>query len=307
MTNFLAKLERKIGRFAIKNLTIYVLACYVLGYGLSFIGSANGIDLLGYLTLDPYAIVHGQVWRLLSWLVVPPSQFNIFTIIMLLFYFSIGRSLENTWGTFLYNVYLFSGIIFTVLGSFLMMGYIYIFHNAFFQEAWFSTLSSYFSTYYINLSLFLAFAATFPNNVVYLMFFIPVKVKWLGIAYGVFFIVEMVLGMVGAYKLGASYIYPFTMLPSLLNFAIFFLSSRNYIRLGNAGRQTRNNFRRATKNAGAGASAYRYAGPKIGKHMCAVCGRTDKDDDTLTFRFCSKCKGNYEYCNEHLYTHVHKT
>ena len=37
-------------------------------------------------------------------------------------------------------------------------------------------------------------------------------------------------------------------------------------------------------------------------HRCAICGRTEKDGEDLEFRFCSKCKGNYEYCQEHLFT-----
>ena len=50
-----------------------------------------------------------------------------------------------------------------------------------------------------------------------------------------------------------------------------------------------------------------HAGSKkiVPRHRCAVCGRTELDDDTLEFRYCSKCNGNYEYCNEHLFTHTH--
>ena len=41
------------------------------------------------------------------------------------------------------------------------------------------------------------------------------------------------------------------------------------------------------------------------RHKCAVCGRTELDDPNLTFRYCSKCSGNKEYCQDHLFTHKH--
>lgn len=45
--------------------------------------------------------------------------------------------------------------------------------------------------------------------------------------------------------------------------------------------------------------------PQAARHRCAICNRTEQDDESLEFRFCSKCEGNFEYCNEHLYTHIH--
>ena len=93
---FLNKLERKFGRYAISRLTMYIIATYILGYVLEFTAG----NLTQYLYLDPYYILHGQVWRLVSWLLVPPESLDIFTIIMLYFYYSIGTTLESTWGTF---------------------------------------------------------------------------------------------------------------------------------------------------------------------------------------------------------------
>ena len=43
------------------------------------------------------------------------------------------------------------------------------------------------------------------------------------------------------------------------------------------------------------------------RHRCAICGKTERDDATLEFRYCSKCAGEFEYCSEHLYTHKHVT
>lgn len=120
--NLLNKLERKLGRYAIPNLSLYLILCYGCGYLISLINSS----FLNYLTLNPYLILHGQVWRLFTWILIPPTRLDFWTIIMLYFYYSIGTNLERTWGVFYYNVYLFMGMFFTVLGSFLLMGVSYI-------------------------------------------------------------------------------------------------------------------------------------------------------------------------------------
>lgn len=89
----MGKFEKKFGRYAIPNLSTILLMCYAVGYLIQFI---NG-DFLNYLTLDPYQILHGQVWRVFTWVVVPPSMGGIFTtLIMLYFYWSLGSTLERT-------------------------------------------------------------------------------------------------------------------------------------------------------------------------------------------------------------------
>ena len=107
-------------------------------------------------------------------------------------YYSIGTNLERTWGTFYYNVYLFMGMIFTILGSFLIMGISYVPLFGLSQTMDFYGTTQYFiyvarnfSTYFVNMSIFLGFAATFPEVQVLLMFIIPIKVKWMGIAYAI--------------------------------------------------------------------------------------------------------------------------
>ena len=111
MSNF----EKRFGKYAVRNLSLALILCYVVGYIIQMI---NG-SFLGYLTLNPYEILHGQIWRVFTWLIIPPSSLDPFTIIMLLFYYNIGTSLERTWGTYRYNVYLLSGMSFTVIGSFI--------------------------------------------------------------------------------------------------------------------------------------------------------------------------------------------
>ena len=103
--NFLDKLERKFGKYAISNLSLYLILCYGCGYILELINAS----FLDYLTLNPYMILHGQIWRIVTWILVPPDSLGLFTIIMLYFYYSLGTSLERTWGTFYYNVYMIGG------------------------------------------------------------------------------------------------------------------------------------------------------------------------------------------------------
>ncbi|MDE6845971.1 MAG: hypothetical protein K2J99_09420 [Lachnospiraceae bacterium] len=282
--------ERKFGKYAIKNLSFVLILCYAVGYLLQMINPM----LIIYMMLDPYEILHGQVWRLVTWIMIPPPSGNLFfTLIMLYFYCSIGTTLERTWGTYRYNVYLFQGMLFTILGSFLLLGYHYLFYGDtitmmgafdYFYTPKGCTWAA-FSTYYINMSIFLAFAATFPDVQVLLMFIIPIKVKWLGIIYGIMLAFEFLqYGVDGKFAIAAS----------LLNFGVFFITSRNMMHLNPKQIHRRQEFKRdVRRNTG------------ITKHKCAICGRTEVDSPNLQFRFCSKCDGNYEYCEEHLYTHTH--
>lgn len=281
--NFLNKMERKFGRYAIPELTKYIILCYVIGYVLIVLQNMTGVSIMGYLALSPYHILHGQIWRLVSWVLIPPSGLDIFTIIMLLFYYSLGTALERTWGEFRYNVYIFSGILFTVIGAFLL----YFIGGL--QISLYG--ASIISTYYINLSIFLAFAANYPDMQVLLYFVIPIKIKWmayLDIAYLAYNFIRV--SGYGAWAVRMMIIV------SLLNFIIFFFMTRNYKSISPREIHRKQQFKKAV---------HPKMTPNITKHKCAVCGRTENDGDDLEFRFCSKCNGNYEYCQEHLFTHTH--
>lgn len=278
--NWLDKLERKLGRFAIPNLTVYLLAGYVIGFGVMYLMP----DLLGWLTLEPALIVRGQVWRLVSWVLIPPTRYPISLLFLILLYYSLGTALERTWGTFRYNVYIFSGLIFTVLGVFILYAvYFFGFH----VELPLS-LAGMVSTNYITMSIFLAFAAIYPEMEVYLYFILPIKMKWMALVYVAMALYYFIRGgIVTRVAIGAS----------LLNFVIFFLSSRNMRRFSPKERVRKAKFKRQS------APHMHYSNGA--KHRCAVCGRTELDDPCLEFRFCSKCNGNYEYCQDHLFTHEH--
>ncbi len=271
--NLLDRMERKFGRYAIQNLSLYIIITYIAGYLIN----ALVPEALLWLMLEPSLVLHGQVWRLVSWVLIPPTDFDIFTIITLYFYYTIGNVLERTWGAFRYNVYIFSGIFMTIIGAFiadLVKGPIPI-------------VGLFFTTYYICLSIILAFTATYPNMQVLLMFIIPLKMKWLGIFYGIILVYDLIT---------APLVIKVVIICSLMNFIVFFLCNSNMRRFRPQEIKRKQEFKRAVNQGRA---------ERITTHKCAICGRTENDGEDLEFRFCSKCNGNYEYCQDHLFTHTH--
>lgn len=315
MGSFLGKMERKYGKYAIQNLTLVLIACYVIGYLIELLFPAAQ----EYLVLNPYLILHGQIWRLFSWVFIPPESLDLFTVLMLFFYFSIGTSLERTWGSFRYNIYLLSGMLFTVLGSFVLYGIGWHQFAEMIQEAKIDAATVFsnagyirmgsemiilpgtwfyrFSTFYINMSIILAYAATYPEERILLMFLFPLKIKYFGILEAVFLLYAFVMGDMATRVV---------IVASLMNFLIFFLMTRNYRRVSPAEFQRKAAYRNKVRRAGQMGHASQYQGKTVvTRHRCAVCGRSELDDPDLEFRFCSKCDGNYEYCSDHLYTHEH--
>lgn len=292
----MSKFEKKFGKYAIRNISLYMIVCYVFGYIIELIKP----EFFAMLTLDPYKIImEFQIWRLFTWVIIPPGPISFWVVISLYFYWSIGSNLEHTWGTYKYNMYLLTGFLCTILGSFL---YLFVgtmmFYPTLTQSGGTLTevmelvgylASMSFSTYYVNMSILLLFAFTFPDIQVLLLFVIPIKVKWLGIAYAV------VLGY-SAVQAAIYGNYPtvIVIIMSLLNFMIFFIKHKRRVKI--TPKQVKRRVVYRTKAHMANMSS---------RHKCAICGRTEADGEHLEFRYCSKCNGNYEYCQDHLFTHTH--
>ena len=283
--NFLNKMERKIGKYAIPNLMIYLIAAYCIGF---VIYTVNPNFML-MLTLSPYHILHGQVWRLITWILMPTDTRVFSLLIMALLYYQLGSALERSWGTFRFNVYIFGGMLFTVIGAFILYG-IYAAAGTGSLETISLISSLTFTTNYINLTIFLAFAVMYPEMQILLFFIIPVKMKWMAVVYAVLIAINLILTSWGG---------RIAIIMSILNFLIFFLSTRNYRRVSPKEIHRKQVFKAQMREP--------RRGSMVTKHKCAVCGRTELDDPNLEFRFCSKCDGNYEYCQDHLYTHIHVT
>lgn len=287
MNNFINKMERKFGRFAIPNLTMYIIGLYIIGYVLQLVSVKYNVIPL--LTLSPALILKGQVWRIVSWLLIPPTSLGLLTIITLIFYYFIGNNMERTMGTFRYNLFVFGGMILMVIGAFLAYGVYFLID----PENAAGTVHYYsreFSTFYLQQMVFLAFAICYPEMQVLLMFIIPIKVKWLGIAYGILLGLECIQGLIGQ-----DYCIFFAIGSQLLNLFFFYLQTGRLSRFKPKDVKRRHDFNRNVKMAPRG----------VTRHKCAVCGRTEETNPELEFRFCSKCNGNYEYCQDHLFTHQH--
>lgn len=283
--NWLNKLERRMGKFAISNLIVFLIGAYVIGFAIGLMNPG----LLGYLSLSPYHILHGQVWRLITWILMPTESNILFLLIMALFYYQLGTVLERTWGTFRFNVYIFGGMLFTVLGAFILY-FIYAAVYGWTAMGNLSLILSYgFSTNYINMSIFLAFATMYPDMEVLLMFILPIKMKWMAYVYAIITVFNLIM---------ADWAGRVAIIMSLMNFLIFFFSTRNYHRVSPKEIHRKRVFKAQMREPRAGSG--------ITKHKCAICGRTELDDPSLEFRFCSKCEGNYEYCQDHLFTHTHR-
>lgn len=295
--------ERKFSKYAVRDLSLKLIILYLAGYVIYYLKP----EILYHMTLNPYAIVHGQVWRLVSWLMIPPSTSNLFFIaVMMFFYYSIGTSLERVWGAWRYNVFIFTGILLTIVSAFLWMGFTYLTGGGgtlaqVGAGSYFGYYSLAFSTYYINMGIFFAYALTFPEAMVLLFFIIPVKVKWLGLLDVAYLVFEF---------LQATSATRFAIAATFANIAILYLRSHKSVRRSYSGRTMEDIFHSAV---GTGASKNRSAGPVRRQmrpagavvHRCAICGRTQADNPDLEFRYCSKCEGGQEYCQDHLFTHVH--
>ncbi len=266
--NFIDKLERKFGRYAIHNLMYYIMILYSIG---TVIGIFMPSFYYQYLSLNAYAIMHGQIWRLVTFLMESPGSGLLFSAIAIYLYYMIGTNLEQQWGAFRFNLYFFTGIIGHILAALIMY--------------WITGEVYLLGTSYLNFSLFFAYAATYPDMQFLLFFVIPVKAKWLAYIDGAYFLYAFITGNTAT---------RICIVLSLANFIIFFLGTRNMRRISPREIHRRQTFKRETSM------------PKgATKHKCAICGRTELDGDELEFRFCSKCDGNYEYCHDHLFTHKH--
>jgi hypothetical protein len=282
--NFLNKLERKYGRYAIHNLMLYISILYGTGFIINWI---NPYFYMQYLMLDIEKILQGEVWRIVTFLIQPQFNNILYAVIGIYFYYWIGSTLEKSWGAFRFNLYYLSGMLLNVLAVvviFLVTGN-----------------SEFLGMQYINYAMFLAFAVLFPDVQILLFFIIPIKIKYIAYLDAAFIAISLI-----QYFVAGNYFMCLAILLALGNFIFFFMTSRNYRRFSPGEVKRKRNFKSQVRSGQQGNNVVDFNGrKKITRHKCAVCGRTELDDENLEFRFCSKCDGNYEYCMDHLFTHEH--
>ena len=265
-------------RFGIPNLMRIIVIGNVAVYVLMLLTQANDANALSFLTFNLNALLHGEVWRLVTFVFVPAYSSPFALLISLYFYYWIGSTLERQWGTAKFNLYYISGALLTVLGVVLAS---LITGNPYLTAA---------GTGYVNLSMFFAFAFLFPDTTVLLFFILPVRMKWLAYLDGALFAFDIIKA-IGAHN-WAGVVLPIV---ALLNFAVFIWPEVHYLK-------ERAKYQNSRKTV-----QFRQAQQQGYRHKCAVCGRTDTDYPDLQFRYCSKCVGYHCFCQDHIFNHVHFT
>ena len=258
--------------FGIPNLMRYLTIANVVFW---ILGTANSV-LLSYLRFDAGLIMQGQIWRLITFMVYPPSM-GLLAFLVFYFYYWMGTALEQVWGTAQFNIYLLIGWALTVIYGFLVY--------------FIGGLRISIDAQYLYLSMFFSYAALFPDQTVLLFFFIPIKMKYMAIIDAVYFLAAVITNP-----------FPVNLLPvvAVLNFFIIF-SGTLLQRIPKKASQSTINFRKASQKI------RREEREKLYHHKCAVCGRTDTDYPGLEFRYCSRCAGYHCFCSDHINNHIHFT
>ena len=258
--------------FGIPNLMRYIVIANAVFW---LMGAVNPV-LMNYLLFNPALILRGQIWRLISFVFIPPST-GVLAFIAFYFYYWIGTTLENQWGTGQFTIYFFTGVILTIVYGFAIY--------------FITGRSVSLSSTYIFLSMFFSFAAMFPDMQVLFLFIIPVKMKYLALVDAAFFVLSVI-----------STPFPENLLPvvAVLNFLIFCGGELKNMLPRRQSRSTINFKRQSAR--------IRYEQrEKLYTHKCAVCGRTDTEYPNLEFRYCSRCVGYHCFCEDHINNHIHFT
>lgn len=255
-------LERRFGRFAVPNLTMLLIVGQVLLYGLS----QRDPKLMERILLIPARVLDGEVYRLLTFLFLPPGAMIIWAIFFWYLFYLMGTALEAYWGTFRYNLFLLIGYLATIGAAFL-------------------TPDAAVGNWFLEGTVFLAFAWLNPRFTLHIFFVLPVQIRWLAtltwIGFGLLF-------LIGPWSVRL------TIAASVLNFFVFF------------GRDVMFRVKTGRKHMVRQAKRFTEKPPEY-IHRCTVCGITDTSHPKMDFRYCSRCSGDQAYCSEHLKSHEHVT
>jgi len=258
--SFLDKLERRLGWLAVPGLIRIVVALTALVYLLTFLNP----NFLSILELNPRAIMRGEVWRLVTYIFIPraigqPGSLMqpLWLLIALWFLLFIGDRLEQAWGAFRLTLYFFVGMIGTTIAAFLF--------------------GAQFSNTMLASSLFFAFATFFPEEMIYLFFILPVKVKWIA-----WFSAALLL--LGFMSNGNGY--RMSLVIAFANYFLFF--GPEIVNSVRNRQQVASRRRRFEESASPDDEAL---------HHCKTCGATELTNPNLEFRV---ARDGEEYCMAHL-------
>ena len=275
-------------RFGIPGLIRYVVLITAAVFLLDAF-SQNTASALLYFDAD--AILHGEVWRLVTWLFIPEYDKILWMVVGMCFYYFIGTAMESYWGTAKFTLFYLTGAVLTVAFAFL-------------SRLW--TPLTLVTNTYLNNILFLAFATLYPDALIRFYFVLPVKAKWLALFYAFLTFYDIIRMDTWSVKL---------LLPSLLpllaavwlTYAVFFWDRIREI-LEHIGLLTRRSRSSQTIHFKSAVRQQKKREAQRGyRHKCEVCGRTDADFPDLEFRYCSRCAGYHCYCQDHIFNHEHFT
>ena len=166
-------LERRLRRYSISNLMQYIVIGQGIVFALMWIWPTLGYRLYSLITLTRTGLLHGQIWRLVTFVFVPPSSSPIFILFALYFYYLIGMGLEHRWGKVKFNLYYLVGMVAAVISA---------------------LITGYASNSFLNLSLFFAYAALYPDEEVLLFMILPIKMKYLAALDAALYLYQFIVG-----------------------------------------------------------------------------------------------------------------
>lgn len=290
----------------IPNLMLWICVGNAVVFLFSLILGPAVVDILRF---DASQIMHGQVWRLFTYIFTFASESSFLSlrilgaVISIMFYYWIGKVLDGVMGTLKFNLYYLAGVLLSDLYAMIIY--------------WIFGVPMYVSVHALNTSMFLAVATLIPDQRVYLYGLIPLKMKWMAWVYLGLSAIDIIRAFVnfssvwsmadGVMRVCIVLICLFPIV-ALLNYFIFFGGSmRNLFSTTRRVHYKKVHQKRPEEQPNPGwADNYRSAsGEKPYHHKCVVCGRTDTDYPDLEFRYCSKCKGYCCYCIDHINNHEH--
>lgn len=243
---------------------------------------SQGDAFWSLLMFEPSLVLHGQVWRLFGFLLIPSQNNLLFLAISFFFYYWVGSSLEQDWGRMKFTVFYLGGSLCCVLYALLCTGL--------YAVNLIGPIDTLFVAESLNLSLLLAFGTVFPDIQVRVYFVLPVRVKWLAVVAAGITVVQLAFP---PYSL-----YSFFPLACVANYLVFFAADLiGLLRRTSVNRAKTVSFKHKVRQARA---------EKGYVHKCAVCGLTDADAPGMEFRYCSLCSGYQCYCSQHIFAHEHK-
>ena len=268
--SLIARLEKRFGRYAAPNVTIVLIVGQVSCYLAEMFSKAGGqFGVLDSIQLVPQLVVNGEVWRVLTYVFDPPRTNPLFAFFYWYLFYLMGTTLEATWSTFRYNLFLLIGFLASIaftFGQYLASG----------------APNIVATNVFLYTTVFLAFARLYPDFTLHLFLILPVKIKWLALLTWITYLYMFVVG---------GFTTKLMIVAAVLNYLLFF--GRDIWRDMKQGHRRMQHQGRVVRK------------PQKMVHECRICGLTSTDSPRTAFRYCSQCEGQCCYCPEHLQSHQH--